>query len=73
MEAKKAGSTRSDDPTGGEAGAMQPILTFLRGEEAVTAIEYGFVIGMISTAAVVAMTAIGTTLNAWFTDFSNAF
>lgn len=46
------------------------IAKFLRDEEGATAIEYGLIAGLIAVAIVVTVTAIGTDLNAVFTNIS---
>ena len=68
MERKNAGSTRS----GLEAGGVQSILTFLRGEDAISTIEYGMLAGLVSLAAIVGMGLLGTAVNAMFTDIAAA-
>jgi pilus assembly protein Flp/PilA len=48
------------------------ILRFLKVDSAATAIEYALIAGFISIIIVVAVSSIGTTLNATFTSVSNA-
>ena len=48
------------------------ILKFWRDEEGATAIEYGLIAALIAVAAIVAMTAVGTSLTAIFTDIVTA-
>jgi len=48
------------------------ILRFLKSDSAATAIEYALIAGFISIIIVVAVSSIGTTLNATFTSVSNA-
>lgn len=45
---------------------------FYGDESGATAIEYGLIAGLISIVIIVAITAIGTRLNAKFTSISNA-
>lgn len=45
---------------------------FLRDEEGVTAIEYGLIAALIAIVIIVAVTAVGTSLNETFTTISNA-
>ena len=57
--------------------AMFKLLRKLRKDErAVTAIEYGLIVALIGVAALVAMSALGTSLNAMFstiaTELTNA-
>ena len=47
---------------------MNFIKNFIREEEAVTAIEYGLIAALVGVAIVVTVTALGTQLNAVFTN-----
>ena len=49
---------------------MERLLGFLREEDGVTAIEYGLIAALIAVAIIVAVTAVGTGLDAIFTDVS---
>jgi len=49
---------------------MQTIKRFLKGEEGVTAIEYGLIAALIAVAAIGAMTLVGTGLQTVFTNVS---
>ena len=65
----------ANNPVGGQA--MFKLLRKLRKDErAVTAIEYGLIVALIGVAALVAMSAVGTSLNAMFssiaTELTNA-
>lgn len=65
----------ANNPVGGQA--MFKLLRKLRKDErAVTAIEYGLIVALIGVAALVAMSAVGTSLNAMFStiasDLTNA-
>lgn len=51
---------------------MQSILTFLRGEDAISTIEYGMLAGLVSLAAVVGMGLLGTAVNEMFTNIVSA-
>jgi len=50
---------------------MQIIMRVLRDEAGATAIEYGLIAALISIAAVVAMTNVGTNLQTIFNDVAN--
>lgn len=47
---------------------MKPIPDFIRDEYGATAIEYAFLASLISMAAIVAMTAIGTSLSSTLSE-----
>ena len=51
---------------------MSQILRFCRDEAGATAIEYGLIAAGISIAIIVAVTALGTSLNSTFTSVSTA-
>ena len=55
---------------------MTALKAFVANEDGATAIEYGLIAGLISVAIVVAVTAVGTDLNALFatigTDIAGA-
>ena len=51
---------------------MSQILHFCRDEAGATAIEYGLIAAGISIAIIVAVTALGTSLNSTFTSVSTA-
>ena len=42
---------------------MKTIINFLQGEEGVTAIEYALIAALVSVAAIVGWTALGTSIN----------
>jgi len=44
---------------------------FLNNEDGATAIEYGLIAALIGVAIIVAVTAVGTNLNATFTSISD--
>ena len=46
---------------------IQAAQQFVRDEEGVTAIEYGLIAALIAVAIILAVTAVGTNLNAIFT------
>ena len=48
------------------------ISRFGRDESGVTAIEYGLIAGLIAVVIIVAVTNVGTSLNAQFTAINNA-
>jgi len=50
---------------------MQIIMKALRDEAGATAIEYGLIAALISIAAIVAMTNVGTNLQTIFNDVAN--
>jgi pilus assembly protein Flp/PilA len=45
---------------------------FMRDEEGVTAIEYGLIASLIAVAIIVAVTAVGTELNALFNAIASS-
>lgn len=45
---------------------MRKLVTLLQDESGATAIEYGLLAALISVAAIVAMTSVGTTLSSTF-------
>jgi pilus assembly protein Flp/PilA len=49
---------------------MSQILRFCRDQSGATAIEYGLIAAGISIAIVIAVSSLGTTLNATFTSVS---
>ncbi len=51
---------------------MKFIRKLRRDEEGATAIEYGLIVALISAAALVAMAAVGTSLNEMFGTINNA-
>ena len=50
---------------------MSIISKILRDESGATAIEYGLIAALVSVAAIAALTAMGTSLEAMFTRVSN--
>ena len=46
------------------------VKSFLNNDSGATAIEYGLIAALIAVAAIVAMTAIGSSLNTTFTNVS---
>jgi pilus assembly protein Flp/PilA len=55
---------------GKEVRRMEKIKNFIKGEEGVTAIEYGLIAALIAVAIIVAVTAVGTNLATIFTTIS---
>jgi len=51
---------------------MNAIMRFLKDEEGATAIEYGLIAALISTVIIIAVTAVGTNLEAVFTEVATA-
>jgi pilus assembly protein Flp/PilA len=51
---------------------MTTMKRFLKDESGATAIEYGLIAALISVVCIAVFTAIGTRLNARFTQISNA-
>jgi pilus assembly protein Flp/PilA len=51
---------------------MKLLKAFLSNEHGATAIEYGLIAASISIAIIVAVTAVGSSLNLTFTNVSNA-
>ncbi|MFN2426749.1 MAG: Flp family type IVb pilin [Candidatus Binatia bacterium] len=51
---------------------MEQISSFLKDESGATAIEYGLLAALISVAAIVAMTAVGTSLSTTFSTVANS-
>jgi pilus assembly protein Flp/PilA len=51
---------------------MTMIKRFLKDDSGATAIEYGLIAALISVVCIAVFTAIGTNLNARFTQVSNA-
>jgi pilus assembly protein Flp/PilA len=47
------------------------IKQLIRDESGATAIEYGLIAGLVSVAIIVALTLLGTNLNALFTSIAN--
>jgi pilus assembly protein Flp/PilA len=50
---------------------MEKIKRFLKGEEGVTAIEYGLIAALIAVVIVTAVTTVGTKLSSTFTTVGN--
>ncbi len=46
------------------------IMPFISGEEAATAVEYGLIVALIAVVIITAVTAVGTSLSAVFTNVS---
>jgi pilus assembly protein Flp/PilA len=61
----------SETLTRGELN-MQSIIRFLKGEEGVTAIEYGLIAALIAIVIIVAVTLVGTNLTAVFDKVATA-
>ena len=57
---------------GGRLEIIMQSLRFVRDEEGATAIEYALIAALVSVAAIVAMTAVGTAITNTFTSISNA-
>jgi pilus assembly protein Flp/PilA len=53
-------------------GRNNPVVSFVLDESGATAIEYGLIAALISVVIIVALTTVGTKLNATFTSVSNA-
>ena len=51
---------------------MDRISAFLKDESGATAIEYGLLAALISIAAIVAITAVGTSLSTTFSTVANS-
>jgi pilus assembly protein Flp/PilA len=51
---------------------MTKLRNFLRDENGATAIEYGLIAACISVAIIAAVTNVGSSLNATFSNVSNA-
>ncbi len=51
---------------------MGRITAFLKDESGATAIEYGLLAALISIAAIVAMSAVGTSLSGTFSDVASS-
>jgi pilus assembly protein Flp/PilA len=49
-----------------------PVVSFVLDESGATAIEYGLIAALISVVIIVALTTVGTNLNATFTSVSTA-
>jgi pilus assembly protein Flp/PilA len=49
---------------------MKNIIALFKSEEGATAIEYGLIAALISVAAILAMTAVGTSLSSLFNSVS---
>ena len=49
-----------------------PVVSFVLDESGATAIEYGLIAALISVVIIVALTTVGTKLNATFTTVSTA-
>jgi pilus assembly protein Flp/PilA len=50
---------------------MKYIMKFWNNESGATAVEYGLIAALISVAAITAFTAVGTNLNATFTNIAS--
>ena len=50
---------------------MKKLMTFLKDEDGVTAIEYGLIAALIAIVIVVAVTLVGVSLNGLFTTVSS--
>ncbi len=50
---------------------MKKLMTFLKDEEGVTAIEYGLIAALIAIVIVIAVTLVGVSLNGLFTTVSS--
>jgi pilus assembly protein Flp/PilA len=53
-------------------GRNNPVVSFVLDESGATAIEYGLIAALISVVIIVALTTVGTKLNATFTSVSTA-
>ncbi len=51
---------------------MKTMIRLFKGEEGATAIEYGLIAALISVAAIVAMQALGGSLNNLFSNVSTS-
>lgn len=49
---------------------MKKLMNLIKGEEGVTAIEYGLIAALIAVVIIAAVTAVGTNLNGTFTTVS---
>jgi pilus assembly protein Flp/PilA len=60
---------------GASRGGIQPMVCliskFAKDESGATAIEYGLIAALVAVAAIVGMTALGTSLNTIFGDVSD--
>jgi pilus assembly protein Flp/PilA len=56
----------------GETGMRQAIRSFVRAEDAATAIEYALIGGFIALAVITAVTGIGSKLSTYFSEVSSA-
>ncbi len=45
---------------------------FVKGEEAATMVEYGLMVALIAVVCIVAVTALGTSINGIFTNLNTA-
>lgn len=50
---------------------MQSIIRFLKGEEGVTAIEYGLIAALIAVVIIIAITFVGTSLREVFNNIAS--
>jgi len=50
---------------------MKMIQRFIRDERGATAVEYGLIAGLVAVAVIAALTALGDSLNALFSDVSS--
>ena len=50
---------------------MHTLRRFLKDETGATAIEYGLIAALVSVAAILTLTTLGTNLTGTFTDISN--
>ena len=51
---------------------MKRFMSFLKDEEGATAIEYGLIAALIAVAIIAAVTLVGKSLNATFTNVSDS-
>ncbi len=51
---------------------MKKLMNLIKGEEGVTAIEYGLIAALIAVVIIAAVTAVGTSLNTTFTTVSGS-
>lgn len=54
-----------------EGAPMKMIQRFIRDERGATAVEYGLIAGLVAVAVIAALTALGDSLNALFSDVSS--
>lgn len=51
---------------------MKKLMNLIKGEEGVTAIEYGLIAALIAVVIIVAVTAVGTNLSGKFNEVATA-